>query len=224
MKKKQMSKERSIIYLIAVLSGLSFLACRSEQITSNITASSPTPANIEISNAKNAPAFLKFTEAQARVKAAEMLKVDETEREELAVCDAGLHFRVVHIPSFKEVVLSRIDGHVLGVTSLKQDSAAHILHTDKQNVTTESLAIKIARDVFIPYSTELLGTGDEVLDNYYGVACDLGDAWRVSFVLNEERKLRSPDDISKLPNNSPPNFVIEKSSGDVSYFNYLDIK
>lgn len=149
------------------------------------------------------------------------LNVSKNEPSPFVVCDAGLYFRVVYTAENKEVEISRSDGRVLGERSLMRNVSAEKEVPKRLPAPVDGTeAIYLSKRHFIDFARETLGTDDTALNNYFATSCDLGQSWRVSFILNDIRNIKTKEDISKLPNHSPPDYVVDKQTGEITYFNY----
>jgi hypothetical protein len=196
---------------------LPFSACRFQE------NHAPPPSNVAVASTQpvsTSPLF-SISPAQAVTAARPYLLAESENNTSITVCDAGLYYRVINIPLRKEVSVSRIDGKVLDKRTLVSDIPPVETLLDKALPLSEEDAIAIAREQFVAYAREKLGANENVLDHYHGSACDTLDSWRVSFILDEIRSLKSVEDVARLPNFTAPDFLIDKASGRIQYFNYL---
>ena len=139
----------------------------------------------------------------------------------LVGCDGGLFWEVVYVKDQQEVTVSKTDGKVYRVHSVSQNvfDEGKVSKNSGLPVTAQ-MAADIATMHFIEYGHEKFNSDEDILDNYFASVCDLGNAWRVLFILNDIRNIRTRKDISKLPYHSPPDYVIDKKHGGIIYFSH----
>ena len=177
----------------------------------------------EFSKSIDNPDLFPFSAEQAFEKARAFLGQNGSSRSDFAVCDAGIFFRVIFIPTLQEVSVSREDGRMLTLRSLT-DSRVEDEMTPcvRESSIGPKDAIEIGRKYFIEYGKRELGSDEKILDDYFPTACDIGKSWRVSFIPNAFLKVKSRGDFAKLPYVSAPDFVVDKHCGRITYFNYTD--
>ncbi len=141
----------------------------------------------------------------------------------LVACKDGLVWLVINRENLAEISISRSSGIPLTTTVLSQNifEESSLLTTDELPVSAET-AIRIAKDHFIKYGREKFNSGDDILSGFSGSSCDLGIYWRVVFAVDKISKMKSLAEISHLPNASPPDYLLEKSTGRIVYFSEAD--
>lgn len=176
------------------------------------------------------PEVLERSERVFPVKADEALKiakeylklVDEPDSH-FVTCPTDVFWRFIYVVEKKEVTISRDHGEVY--------KPVRVLRSDKEEELNEKIenrpaleakeAAEIAKRSFIEYARIPLGTGEEVLDFRFPVVCDMGEEWRIFYLLDLD-KLRKEIGGRGRPNHLPINFVIEKKTGRIKYFNFID--
>lgn len=209
------------IIVILMFTVLSISGCSTESQNKQTNKISPisvgsNPLVIEVNKA------FPITRHAAIGRAAKELNLTEKERKNLVACDGGIFFRIIYAPEKREITISRIDGEIIGTTQLVQNvPVEQSIVDDFVKADSRDVAIKIAKNHFIDYARKTFNADDKILDEYLPSACDLGDSWRVSFILKDIRSIASSTDVAKLPNHSPPDYLIYKNNGKVIYFNYF---
>ena len=176
------------------------------------------------------PEVLERLERVFPIKAEEALKIakkslkliDEPDSH-FVTCPDGMLWRIIYEIEKKEVTISRSNGRVYKpVRVLRSDKEEELNENIKNRPALEAKeAAEIAKRRFIEYAKIPLGTGEEALDFHFPVACDMGKEWRVFYLLDLD-KLRKETGGRGIPNHLPINFVIEKRTGWIKYFNFID--
>lgn len=141
---------------------------------------------------------------------------------QMIVCNAGLLTRVISVPSMDELVIDRKEGVIYQSHKLVCRYCGVFETADNGDIDTPDKAVDLSVQVFQRYFKETVGGDVDLAGGYFAAVCDLGNAWRIDFYLKEINSLTQSGQIGRLPNHNPPDFVIEKGTGRVLYFNSRD--
>lgn len=144
------------------------------------------------------------------------------EFDRMIVCNTGLLTRVISVPSMNELVISRTTGEIYRSHKLASDYCEAFESANNGDIDTPNKAVDLATNKFQRYFEETVGGNANLADGYFAAVCDLGNAWRIDYYLKELNSLTGSDEIGRLPNHHPPDFVIEKRTGRILYFSSRD--
>lgn len=146
------------------------------------------------------------------------LKLSDEDAKYLVACDGGISWRVINTQKKQEVYVYK-GGTYLGSTLLLNKTVAELSSASPVPITQQQ-AIDIGRRYFIEYGKKNFNSDETILDDYFPSVCDVGAGWRVLFLMNELENIKSIEDVKNLPNAHPPNFLIDKKTGEILYCNY----
>lgn len=149
-------------------------------------------------------------------------KLTDKDAKSLIPCDNGEFWRVINPKTNQEFTIYKGSTQAPGtVTFLKRNVFESI--TERNASIDQQDAITLAKKHFIEYGKDKFNSDGHILDMYFPSVCDVGDYWRVMFLLYEYENLERTSDIAKLPNAHPPDYLIDKKNGEIIYFNYFDV-
>lgn len=132
-------------------------------------------------------------------------------------CEKRTMWLVIFDGGGVEYHVDKQSGKILGVQNLPQ-----LLNNDAANVgnkISETEAIKIAENHFGEILTSY-GDSMEHIKEYDAVACELSNAWRVFF----EYRMKPGETLATMPNPNPPNYLINKWTGEITYTTHQIIR
>ncbi|NOT49245.1 MAG: hypothetical protein HOP17_16060 [Acidobacteria bacterium] len=198
--------------------------------SANVGAAQPSIAiSSPLSNESSAEILARLnkifsvTSSHAQEIAREKLVLPLDATNSLVPCDGGIAWRVVYKKENKEVWVAKNSGVVYSPPINISNNIDYVSRVPPSSVN-ETEAIEIAKIHFLEYSKNNLSSDDSVIVGLFASVCDLGESWRIYFLSDELAKIRQPGDIKTLPNDHQPDYVIEKSTGKITYFNYYYLK
>lgn len=155
--------------------------------------------------------------------AKEKLKISQEEAKSLILCDGGIAWRVVSLTENKEVWVAKSSGEVFA-PPFSISKNVDDLTRGQQSPADKREAIEIAKKHFIDYGRKKFNSDESVILGTFASVCDLNQYWRIYFLSDELRKIEKPSDIKNLPNDHPPDYIVDKQSGEIIYFNFASGK
>lgn len=208
-----------ILIILVIVSGNS--ACSANSAAHQATGDNRS-ANLVVSTPEEeSESVFPVNAQQAIVAVARFLNLDATKQTRLIACDAGFTFSIVYLDAKTDVFVSKSGGQVLVTRPILPN-----VPIDEQIVggyadaREPENAVRIAREHFRNYAVRVYNTEGDEISQHVGEPCDLGNEWRVFFVPEELKKIRNRSDIARLPrpNDHPPDYIIDKSTGRILYF------
>ncbi len=194
------------------------VSCSNQQITNtnNLT--------IQSGNYTTAPDILKrlneifVTKPQLAIEiAGKKLNVLPENTESLTPCDGGLSWRIVDIKKMRELWAFKDDGKTYtDPISISRNVFQPV--PDKKKIVNQEEAYEIAKLHFIEYGREKFNSDENIVQEYFPSVCDLNDYWRVYFLSYRLEKVKKASDIKNLGNDHPPDYLIDKKTGEIIYF------
>lgn len=216
--------KKSIVFLLACISLI--LSC--DETNENANYNKP-QQNLEASYTSRPDVLSKLNKifpvtSQKAVKIAKQSfgKTDE-KTSNFIVCDNGLIWAVIDLDEKKEISVSKSSGDTL-LEPVNLAKNVFEPQPEKQFRVNQQQAVEIAKNHFIEYAREKLGAGENVLNNYFPSVCDLGDTWKIFFIIKDLENINTIADRARLPNHSPPDYIIDKRTGEIIYFNFNNIR
>lgn len=142
-------------------------------------------------------------------------KSDQTEESfKVTACQRARLWVIIYDGGGPEYYIDKFSGAILLVQkvpqSFKPNAASGVSTGDK--VISEAEAVEIAKKHFVDF-LEAQGDTKNHVNDYDAVACELANAWRVFF----EYRAAPGKSPSTLPNSNPPNYVVDKKSGEILF-------
>lgn len=130
----------------------------------------------------------------------------------VCACELARLWIIVYDGGGSEYYIDKESGDILSVQRLPQGDAANAVSGEPSSVINETEAVEIARRHFADFLASY-GDDREHVAEYDVVACELANAWRVFF----EYRMKPGESLATMPNTNPPNYVIDKRTGEIIY-------
>lgn len=143
------------------------------------------------------------------------LNVSPENAKSLTLCNGGISWRVIDPEKRKEVWIAKDRGTVY---SPPRDLRRNVFDEPKGGPVNQVDAFEIAKKHFIAYGRRTFNSDETILSGELPSVCDLIDSWRVYFFNVGLGDLKTPQDIANLSNDHPPDYIIDKQTGEITYF------
>ncbi len=149
------------------------------------------------------------------------INLSANDNNSLIVCDDGLSWRVIYTNERKEFYVSKISNKVI-LPVIKLENNISELAGSEDIIVSAAKAFDISKKHFIGFSKNKYNATPDIVSGYFPSVCDLGDSWRVYFVPYELNNIRASVDVKKLSNDHPPDYIVDKKTGNIIYFNFAE--
>lgn len=198
---------------------LLFVGCAKSDAQNQATANKPIPTQ---SNNQN---YIRFQQSEVakgidqaaaiRIASAEATRTyGQLDRFKIGACENSLLWVVIFDNGGPEYYIGKESGELLFVQSVPQGTPpqGNQAVAGKAGIT-QARAIDIAKHQFVELALSYGDKSARSIDDFRPVACELSNSWRVFF----DYPVAPGDSLARLPNINPPNYVIDKRSGEVLY-------
>ncbi len=157
---------------------------------------------------------------KAIMLAQKKLNLKNNESKSLIPCDAGLSWRVIYLKEMKDVWIAKDNGEIYSEPIVLEKNVFEPISEVTKAISQQD-AIEIAKKHFIKYGKETFNSDETILYGNFPSVCDLGDYWRIYFISEDLDTIEKPNDIAKLSNSHPPDYLIDKQTGEIIFCNYF---